>query len=105
MQTSDKKEGETSYKLTHKRAAELLRLRFAMVYASIQGITLTDKHTCLMDLYHPRITMRDIITAMSRPTHGYYLHFVEPGQQDEFFQYSETITDDMLKQLVSRRNA
>ena len=67
-------------------------------------LTLTDKHTCLMDLYHPRLTMRDIITAMSRPTHGYYLHFVEPDQQDHFFRYSETITDDMLEQLVLRRN-
>jgi hypothetical protein len=53
-----------------------------------------------MDLYHPRLTMRDIITAMSRPTHGRYLHFVEQEQQDGFFHYSKTVTDDMLKQLV-----
>jgi hypothetical protein len=41
---------------------------------------------------------------MSRPTHGRYLHFVEQEQQDGFFRYSGTITDDMLEQLVSRLN-
>jgi hypothetical protein len=103
--TPDKKQnGTSSYKLSHKRAAELLRLRYAMVYASIQGITLTERHACLMDSFHPGLTMRDLITAMSRPTHGSYLHFMEPDQEDQFFRYGENITDEMLEQLVVRRN-
>ena len=74
-----------------------------MVYASIQGITPKEKHTFLMDLRHPRLTMRDIITAMSRPTHGHYLHFVETEDEDHFFRHYETVTDDNLERLVLER--
>jgi len=55
------------YDLTHKRFSELMRPQFALVYASIQGRTL-NKRICLMDLKNPKMTVRDLITAMSRPT-------------------------------------
>ena len=67
--------GDQCHTLTHKRAAEMLRLQHALCYASIQGRTFTDTHVVLLDLENPHVTMRDIITAMSRPTNGRYLHF------------------------------
>jgi hypothetical protein len=67
--------GDLCHTLTHKRAAEMLRLQHALCYASIQGRTFTNTHVVLLDLENPHVTMRDIITAMSRPTNGRYLHF------------------------------
>ena len=65
-----------TYTVSHAKAGEIFRLQFALVYASIQGRTCQDMHIALIDLHNPHITVRDIITAMSRPTHGKYLHFV-----------------------------
>ncbi|MBM3300888.1 MAG: hypothetical protein FJY85_13150 [Deltaproteobacteria bacterium] len=58
---------KTVYDLSHKRCSELMRPQFSLVYASIQGRTLREK-ICLMDLESNKMTVRDIITAMSRPT-------------------------------------
>ena len=60
-------DGKVIYDLTHKRFSELMRPQFGLVYASIQGRTLKEK-ICLMDLHSSKMTVRDIITAMSRPT-------------------------------------
>ena len=55
------------YDLTHKRFSELMRPQFSLVYASIQGRTLKER-ICLMDVHSDKMTVRDLITAMSRPT-------------------------------------
>jgi hypothetical protein len=69
------------YRLSHKRASEVLRLQNALVYASIQGRTIANTHIGLMDLDNPNFTMRDLITAMSRPTAGQYLHLLTVEEQ------------------------
>jgi len=71
---------------SYKRASEILRPQHALVYASIQGRTM--KHpVVLMDLDSPKLTMRDIITAMSRPTKGEHLHFIETHQQSHMMDH------------------
>ena len=93
---SDVREGNT-YKLSHARAAEILRLQHALVYASIQGRTFRQQHIALMDLNHRHFTMRDLITAMSRPTAGEFLHFVSPEQQVTLMQQCEKTKGNDLK--------
>ena len=73
------------YKLTYKRASEILRPQHALVYASIQGRTMKNS-VCLMDLDNKKMTTRDIITAMSRPTTGLDLHFMSYGQQKQLLE-------------------
>jgi hypothetical protein len=65
---------DKSFTMTHKKATEILRLQHALCYASIQGRTFRDTHLVLLDVDNPNVTMRDLITAISRPTHGRYLH-------------------------------
>ena len=78
---TDVRDGNT-YRLSHKRASEILRLQHALVYASIQGRTIKDKNISLMDMVeNPNFTMRDLITAMSRPTEGKYLHLMTDKEQ------------------------
>jgi hypothetical protein len=76
------------YKLTYKRASEVLRLQHALVYASIQGRTMRNT-VALMDLDSKNMTTRDVITAMSRPIRGADLHFVTPKQQQSLFEHIE----------------
>ena len=71
----DYTENEQKIILSHTKAAEILRLQHALCDASIQGRTFRDTHIVLLDLDNPNVSMRDIITAMSRPTSGRYLHF------------------------------
>ena len=40
----------------------------------------------LMDLDSPNMTVRDVITATSRPTKGEDLHFVTQRQQRDMFE-------------------
>ena len=42
-----------------------------------------------MDLDSPKMTVRDVITAMSRPTKGSDLHFVTQAQQKDMFEKIE----------------
>ena len=72
---SDYTETEQRIILGHNKAAEILRLQHALCYASIQGRTFRDTHIVLLDFDNPNVSMRDIITAMSRTTNGRYLHF------------------------------
>ena len=73
------------YRLSYKRASEILRPQFGLVYASIQGRTMKGS-VALMDLDSPNMTVRDVITAMSRPTTGANLHFVTQRQQRDMFE-------------------
>jgi len=82
---------KTLYKLTYKRASELLRPQHALVYASIQGRTIRQR-SCLMDVFSPHRTVRDIITAMSRPTKCSDLKVMSEKQQK-----------DLLRDLEERR--
>ena len=45
-----------------------------------------NKPVALMDLDSPKMTMRDIITAMSRPTKGSDLKFVSKDQQSKLMK-------------------
>ena len=76
------------YRLSYKRASEILRPQHALVYASIQGRTMRGS-VALKDLDSPNMTVRDVITAMSRPTKGVDLHFVTRKQQHEMFEAVE----------------
>ena len=76
------------YDLTHKRFSELMRPQFGLVYASIQGRTLKEK-ICLMDLKSSKMTVRDIITAMSRPTRQSDLKVMPWGKQTPFMELIE----------------
>ena len=73
------------YDLTHKRFSELMRPQFALVYASIQGRTLRNK-ICLMDIKSSKMTVRDLITAMSRPTKQSDLNVLPWMQQSDFMR-------------------
>ena len=69
------------YKLTHAKAAKILRLQHALVYASIQGRTIRNKHIALMDTLHNNFTVRHLIVAMSRATDGKFVHILELKQE------------------------
>jgi hypothetical protein len=86
------------YVLTHKKAASVLRPQFAICIAAIQGRTFRDVHVGLLDLENPHMTMRDVITAMSRPTNGKYLHFVSTEEQARLLCEARKITDEDLAQ-------
>jgi hypothetical protein len=62
----------------------MLRLRHALVIANVQGQTFTDRHVTILDLEHPYMTMRHLIVAGSRVTHGKYLHTMRPSEQRTF---------------------
>ena len=73
------------FRLTYRRASEILRPQHALVYAAMQGRTLRSS-VVLLDLDSGKVTMRDVITAMSRPTKGSDLHFATSQQQQELFK-------------------
>jgi len=76
-------QGKVIYDLTHRRFSELMRPQFSLVYASIQGRTLKER-ICLMDLHSSKMTVRDIITAMSRPTKQSDLKVMSYAAQKNF---------------------
>ena len=92
------------YKLSYKRASELLRPQHALVYASIQSRTMRNS-LGLMDLDSKNMTTRDIITAMSRPISGADLHFVTPEQQRTLFHDIEAkkVDFDLLQRVLQSR--
>ena len=90
------------YVLTHKKAASVLRLQFAICIAAIQGRTFRDVHVGLLDLESPNLTMRDVITAMSRPTNGKYLHFVCTSEQAQLLAEARKVTDVDLEAIANR---
>ena len=94
------------YKLTYKKASELLRPQHALVYASIQGRTMKTS-VALMDLNTPNMTMRDIITAMSRPTKGIDLHVMTAKElkklMDDIDEAIEAGTLDLRALVVKKK--
>ncbi len=77
-----------TFKMTYRRANELLRLQHACVYAQMQGRTFRSS-VALLDLDKPHVTMRDVITAMGRPTTGEHMHFVSKEQESKLCEYAE----------------
>ena len=51
-----------------------LRLCHAMCYYTVQGRTIKDKPIVLLDTSHPHFSVRALIVALSRTTHGKWLH-------------------------------
>jgi hypothetical protein len=74
---------EGVYRLTHAKAARILRLQHALVYASIQGRTMRQKHICLLNTDHRHFTVRHLIVATSRATHGEYVHVANDEQEEQ----------------------
>ena len=75
---------EGVHRLTHVKAAKILRLQHALVYASIQGRTMRQKHVCLLNTAHRHFTVRHLIVATSRATHGAFVH-VSAAEKEEGF--------------------
>jgi hypothetical protein len=69
------------YTLTHAEVARVFRLQHALVYANIQGRTMRDKHICLLDTANRNFTVRHLIVALSRATHGKYAHVPDGAQE------------------------
>jgi hypothetical protein len=97
-----------TFRLTYKRASELLRLQHATVYAQMQGRTFRSS-VALLDLDNEFVTMRDIITAMGRPTTGQHLHFVSRDQEFKLCDDAEhpkfnlqQRVDDLRRQRAQR---
>ena len=88
---------EITYKLTIERAAQILRPQFALCYASIQGRTFREKHIGLLNLESRALSMRDIITSSSRPTHGEYLHFISYMHRNALFSEAYCVNDTDLR--------
>jgi len=74
-------EDKYAFSLSHEAAARLLRVQHALVYASIQGRTMRQTHIGLMDVHHENFTIRHLIVALSRATHGEYVHIFNTSQQ------------------------
>ena len=91
------------FKLSYKRASQLLRLQHSIVYAAMQGRTFKTS-VALLDLDSDKITMRDVITAMSRPTRGSDLRFATAEQQNKLLAYAET-TFDLRRRVTEKLNA
>ena len=80
------RELKSYYTLSHAEAARVLRLQHALVYASIQGRTMREKHICLMDTANGNFTVRHLIVAVSRATHGKYVHIPTAAQEAKIRQ-------------------
>jgi hypothetical protein len=74
MKQAAKEMNEGLYVLTHEQASEYLRMQHALVYASIQGRTMRDKHVAILDWHRQGWSIRTLIVAMSRATHGKFVH-------------------------------
>ena len=74
-----------SFRMTFKFANENMRLQHAIVHAQIQGRTFR-KDVVVMDLDSEHVKMRDIITAVGRPTTGEHLHFPTSKQNSELLE-------------------
>jgi len=72
---------EGMYRLNNAKAAKILRLQHALVYASIQGRTMRQKRICLLNTDHRHFTVRHLIVAVSRATHGEYVHVADADQE------------------------
>ena len=69
-----------TFSLTKEAVSRVLRVQHALVYASIQGRTMREKHLGLLDTTHLGFTMRHLIVSLSRATHGKYVHIFNSTQ-------------------------
>ena len=69
------------YTVTHAEFARIFRPQHALVYANIQGRTMREKHICLLDTGNRNFTVRHLIVAISRATHGKYVHVPDREQE------------------------
>ena len=74
------------HRLTHNEAALMLRPQHALVHASLQGRTMRNKHLAILDTFTTTFTVRHLIVAMSRATHGKFVHVFSPKQQHAFVE-------------------
>ena len=68
--------------MTYDAVARLLRVQHALVYASIQGRTMRGLSLGLLDTRHVNFTVRHLIVALSRATHGKFLHIFNRAQEE-----------------------
>jgi len=77
---ADKQEGAVT--LSHKEASLALRLTYALCYASVQGLTISNKKVLMLDLDHANFDMRTLIVGVSRLTSGKDL-FIATEEQEK----------------------
>ena len=85
----DVSEAAYTYTLTHAQAVRTLRLQHALVYANIQGRTMREKHLALLDTANMNFSVRHLIVATSRATHGKYVHVPSHVQEAAALQEAE----------------
>ena len=85
----DTSEAAFTYTLTHAQAVCILRLQHALVYANIQGRTTREKHLALLDMANMNFSVRHLIVATSRATHGKYVHVPSHVQEAAALQEAE----------------
>ena len=85
----DASEAAYTYTLTHAQAVRILRLQHALVYANIQGRTMREKHLALLDTANMNFSVRHLIVATSRATHGKYVHVPSHVQEAAALQEAE----------------
>ena len=74
------------YVLSHAQAARIMRPQHALVYANIQGRTMREKHIAMMDTSNSHFTVRHLIVATSRATHGKYVHLLNDEEEATVLQ-------------------
>ena len=72
--------------LMHRDASAWLRLTHCLCYATVQGITIRDKHLVMLDVLKGHFSIRTLIVAASRVTDGPYLHAATEMQQRAFLR-------------------
>ena len=72
--------------LKYSDVAKYLRLQHALVHASVQGRTMRNEHIGILDCFTRNFTVRNMIVAMSRATHGQFVHVFSPEQQRDLLR-------------------
>jgi len=91
----DKKRAQHRHELSHSAASFYLRPQHALVYASLQGRTLRNQHIALLDWQSPLFTVRHLIVAMSRATHGKFVHVLNEQEELDLIKGYQ----DLVRQL------
>ena len=77
---------KTVYRLMQGRAAEILRLQRALVYAIIQGRAFRQRQVGLMRLAKTQSCVPTLIVAGSRPTRGQFFHCVTHAEDAQLLR-------------------
>jgi len=86
------------YTLTHTQAAKMFRPQHALVYANIQGRTMREKHIALLDTYNLKFSVRHLIVATSRATHGKYVHLPDSKQEAKILDEAKAMATKKVPQ-------